>query len=166
MSWMLQSLQIPAVWLHHHPLCRVDSVHLLKYADSAWFGFLICLQIRYDTRCYFNVRSKADLSQLNLPHGIWIWIFIERFRRMLSVSFAVCVASDWEISGPAVAIDAAVYTTIWDIYVYSKAECLFWHIDRLESSLYIWGRRRTRCTVTTAPMGRRYTTLTAAASTV
>ena len=25
--------------------------------------------IRYDTRCYFNVRSKADVSQLNLPHG-------------------------------------------------------------------------------------------------
>ena len=24
---------------------------------------------RYDTRCYFNVRSKADISQLNLPHG-------------------------------------------------------------------------------------------------
>jgi len=23
------------------------------------------LPIRYDTRCYFNVRSKADLSQLN-----------------------------------------------------------------------------------------------------
>jgi len=23
----------------------------------------------YDTRCYFNVRSKADTSQLNLPHG-------------------------------------------------------------------------------------------------
>jgi len=23
----------------------------------------------YDTRCYFNVRSKADISQLNLPHG-------------------------------------------------------------------------------------------------
>jgi len=23
--------------------------------------------IRYDTRCYFNVRSKADMSQLNLP---------------------------------------------------------------------------------------------------
>jgi len=27
------------------------------------------LTIRYDTRCYFNVRSKADISQLNLPHG-------------------------------------------------------------------------------------------------
>ena len=25
--------------------------------------------IRYDTRCYFNVRSNADISQLNLPHG-------------------------------------------------------------------------------------------------
>jgi len=24
--------------------------------------------LRYDTRCYFNVRSKADMSQLNLPH--------------------------------------------------------------------------------------------------
>jgi len=26
--------------------------------------------LRYDTRCYFNVRSKADISQLNLPHGV------------------------------------------------------------------------------------------------
>ena len=25
--------------------------------------------IRYDTRCYFNVLSKADISPLNLPHG-------------------------------------------------------------------------------------------------
>jgi len=25
--------------------------------------------IRYDTRCYFNVRSKANMSQLNQPHG-------------------------------------------------------------------------------------------------
>jgi len=33
-----------------------------KASDSA-------LLIRYDTRCYFNVRSKADISQLNLPHG-------------------------------------------------------------------------------------------------
>ena len=23
----------------------------------------------YDKRCYFNVRSKADMSRLNLPHG-------------------------------------------------------------------------------------------------
>jgi len=26
--------------------------------------------IRYDMRCYFNVRSKADISQLNLPHVV------------------------------------------------------------------------------------------------
>ena len=26
-------------------------------------------EVRYDTRCYFNVNSKADISQLNLPHG-------------------------------------------------------------------------------------------------
>ena len=24
---------------------------------------------RYDTRCYFDVRAKADMNQLNLPHG-------------------------------------------------------------------------------------------------
>ena len=28
----------------------------------------ILLTIRYDTRCYCNVRSKADISQLTLPH--------------------------------------------------------------------------------------------------
>ena len=27
------------------------------------------LTIRYDTRCYINVRSKANMSQLNLPHA-------------------------------------------------------------------------------------------------
>ena len=27
------------------------------------------ITIRYDTRCYINVRSKANMSQLNLPHG-------------------------------------------------------------------------------------------------
>ena len=27
------------------------------------------LTMRYDTRCYFNVRSKADMNRLNLPHG-------------------------------------------------------------------------------------------------
>ena len=28
---------------------------------------------RYDTRCYFNVRSKADISQLNLPQDRKMW---------------------------------------------------------------------------------------------
>jgi len=26
-------------------------------------------EIRYDTRCYFNVRSKADMIRLNIPHA-------------------------------------------------------------------------------------------------
>ena len=34
-----------------------------------WFCLILGWVIRYDTRCYFNVRSKADISQLNLPHG-------------------------------------------------------------------------------------------------
>jgi len=33
-------------------------------------GFAVPVQaLRCDARCYFNVRSKADISQLNLPHG-------------------------------------------------------------------------------------------------
>jgi len=39
----------------------------------------IVIKIRYDTRCYFNVRSKADISQLNLPHNSakWFWLQYE-----------------------------------------------------------------------------------------
>ena len=33
--------------------------------------------VRYDTRCYFNVRSKADISQLNLPHD-WKYLLSEQ----------------------------------------------------------------------------------------
>jgi len=36
---------------------------------SAMYLYPPDAMIRYDTRCYFNVRSKADMSQLNLPHG-------------------------------------------------------------------------------------------------
>ena len=31
--------------------------------------FLYSRGTRYDTRWYFNVCSKADMSQVNLPHG-------------------------------------------------------------------------------------------------
>ena len=40
------------------PIYKISYDNLIRY-DT----------IRYDTRCYFNVRSKADISQLNLPHG-------------------------------------------------------------------------------------------------
>jgi len=32
-------------------------------------GIKEAAMLRYDKKCYFNVRSKADISQLNLPHG-------------------------------------------------------------------------------------------------
>jgi len=36
--------------------------------------------IRYDTRCYFNVRStKADVSRLNLPHAVVIYCLLKFF---------------------------------------------------------------------------------------
>jgi len=40
-------------------------------ASSHWEDYAVrqLHTIRYDTRCYFNVRSKANISQLNLPHG-------------------------------------------------------------------------------------------------
>jgi len=45
---------------------------LRAVAESACRAFLnqcAMFFMPYDTRCYFNVRSKADMSQLNLPHG-------------------------------------------------------------------------------------------------
>ena len=33
-----------------------------------WWGF-----VQYDMTCYFNVRSRADMSQLNLPHRSFIY---------------------------------------------------------------------------------------------
>ena len=46
--------------------------------------------IRYDTRYYFNVRSKADISQLNLPHGTVILLPNKR-RCMLAMISLICV---------------------------------------------------------------------------
>ena len=37
----------------------------------------------YDTRCYFNVRSKADISQLNLPLEVCVCV--------VNVNVCVCV---------------------------------------------------------------------------
>ena len=40
-----------------------------KLPASTDHGLVDYTTIRYDAICYFNVRSKADMSQLNLPHG-------------------------------------------------------------------------------------------------
>jgi len=47
--------------LHKGMSCRRESV------VHTFYTYFIT--IRYDTRCHFNVRSKADTSQLNLPHA-------------------------------------------------------------------------------------------------
>ena len=46
--------------------CRYTTLWNMNV--TKWHHSEICT-IRYDTRCYFNVRSKANISQLNLPHG-------------------------------------------------------------------------------------------------
>jgi len=38
-------------------------------AGGLCVAWIVGFTIRYDTRCYFNVCSKANMSQLNLPHG-------------------------------------------------------------------------------------------------
>ena len=54
---------------------------LLNYSSAQYLGkvplkvaafYQNTFTIRYDTRCYFNVRSKADISQLNLPHRMYL----------------------------------------------------------------------------------------------
>ena len=54
--------------LPHEPqlnmLSRDTGVLAVTISDNKCYD-----TIRYDTRCYFNVRTKADVSQLNLPHG-------------------------------------------------------------------------------------------------
>ena len=47
---------------------RWDKGDLALYYNVS-YEHLSKIHVRYDTRCYFNVRSKADISQFNLPHG-------------------------------------------------------------------------------------------------
>ena len=51
-------------------LCSTKENQAGMVMASSHPSFTNCpVKERYDTRCYFNVRSKADISQLNLPHG-------------------------------------------------------------------------------------------------
>ena len=47
-------------------ICSRFVAHFVNFlCRERLFDFMV----NYDTRCYFNVRSQADMSQLNLPHG-------------------------------------------------------------------------------------------------
>jgi len=63
-----------SVWSEVQVVCIWSTAipkphHLLPHLKPDWFYLSgTGLPWLYDTRCYFNVRSKADISQLNLPH--------------------------------------------------------------------------------------------------
>jgi len=64
-------LPISLCWLLK-PLRFVVHAGIGIFYNDLWQIYSIqdlCVIKLYDTRCYFNVRSKADISQLNLPHG-------------------------------------------------------------------------------------------------
>ena len=48
---------------------RMSTVRLCQKQMTQNDNLIRYDTIRYDRRCNFNVRSKADISQLNLPHG-------------------------------------------------------------------------------------------------
>ena len=57
----------------HDPLTQ-DHVFsdIVQTYGSATEYFVAVMMFDFgsnSTRCYFNVRSKADMSQLNIPHG-------------------------------------------------------------------------------------------------
>ena len=57
-----------------HPLRSVALSDRIKLTNTfAELHHHTTPSIRYDTRCYFNVRSKVDMSRLNLPHGNDNW---------------------------------------------------------------------------------------------
>ena len=69
--WIGISLFPDRITASYH-LCGMRDIMtstLDNMINKLWIQLRVYDTIRYDTRCYFNVRSKADISQLNLPHG-------------------------------------------------------------------------------------------------
>ena len=67
-----------------HVTCRLtaknrDQLRNPTLGNRIWATFTF---LRYDTRCYFNVRSKADMSQLNLLNKIKTDKFPAHFRSL------------------------------------------------------------------------------------
>jgi len=67
MQWKHASSPSPRKFKVQASISWQDNVTTFWDAQSVLLtDFML---IRYDTRCYFNVRSKADMNRLNLPHG-------------------------------------------------------------------------------------------------
>ena len=61
-------------WVLNKAGVNRELLDTVKARKLAYYGHTMrkqgsCLEKRYDTRCYINVRSKADINRLNLPHG-------------------------------------------------------------------------------------------------
>jgi len=70
MGMMLTLVYLPFVRTNdflpgYRPTIKINTIRLLFVRRAR----IQPHTIRYYTRCYFYVRSKADMSQLNLPHG-------------------------------------------------------------------------------------------------
>ena len=65
-----RSRQITTPAPHHSVFYRPDALPAAQPFKTLRPVVQPALQwIRYDTRCYFNMRSEADMCQLNQPHG-------------------------------------------------------------------------------------------------
>jgi len=62
--YILSSYGISLEYIFLYVACVPRDAY--AYKNKAVIEFKL---IRYDTRCYFNVRSKADISRLNMLHG-------------------------------------------------------------------------------------------------
>jgi len=52
---------------HRSRVRVIEDCNSVGWSDRDLRSRAVCFL--YDTRCYSNVRLKADISQLNLPHG-------------------------------------------------------------------------------------------------
>ena len=58
----------------------------------------LAIAIWYDTRRYFNARSRAELSQLNLPHGIKN----EKVEKKEKVKSKTRICSETSVNSPGI----------------------------------------------------------------
>jgi len=81
--------------------------------------------LRYDTRCYFNVRSKADISQLNLTHGKFNSLMPRNYKPTEAVNRTIQDFSDLEPNKGVInnCINKLVWTSIsWFPWVWFLTE--------------------------------------------
>ena len=65
-------LVLPDGQVHRQRLCKRRRYRMMlgpELKERASEAFSSLVRTRYDTRCYFNGQSKADMSKLDLPHG-------------------------------------------------------------------------------------------------